>query len=380
MTETSIRPRSRRSTGVQHEEGATAYQLRDRHGASRAVAYLCLAGSPFVLFTSIFLSGGLAAPVLAATVVAGLAIGAGGLVCFFRPHAMPDYFWLAVPTLATLIISGLNLATRDATTGSQLFYLWPVLYAANFLSRRLTWVNIALVLVGEAAVLVTVLGFENATADWTAMAMALTMTAVVVVTLRDRADQLLRRLEGQALADPLTGLANRRSFDEALLRAGQWAARTGEPLAVVSIDVDHFKTINDTWGHAVGDEALQAVAGALRAVTGPNDVIARLGGDEFVMLLRTDQHGALRTTEAMRAAVAAVATLPSGPPRLSIGVAVLPDHAAGVDELVRASDAALYDAKSRGRGRVAVAGSARHNVDRMPPRPAPADAGPALRA
>ncbi len=118
-----------------------AYQLRDRHGASRAVAYLCLTAAPFILFTSLFLSGGLAAPVLVATVVASVVVGAGGVACFFRPHVMPDYFWLAVPTLATLIISGLNLATRDATTGSQLFYLWPVLYAANFLSRRVTWLT-----------------------------------------------------------------------------------------------------------------------------------------------------------------------------------------------------------------------------------------------
>ncbi len=357
-----------------------AYQLRDRHGASRAVAYLCLAGSPFVLFTSFFLSGDLSAPVLAAAAVAAGVIGAGGLVCFFRPHAMPDFFWLLVPTLATLIISGLNLATEDASTGSQLFYLWPVLYAANFLSRRVTYLNIAAVLVGEAAVLVTLLGVEGATADWTALALALTMTAVVVVTLRDRADQLMRRLEGQALADPLTGLANRRSFDEALRRAGQWAARTGEPLAVVSIDVDHFKTINDTWGHAVGDQALQAVAEALRAVTAETDVAARLGGDEFVLLLHTDRSAAVRTAEAARDRVAAITTLPSGPPHLSIGVAVLPDHADTVDDLVRASDTALYEAKTVGRNRIAVAGAARHNVDRVPPRSAPADAGPVLRA
>jgi diguanylate cyclase (GGDEF)-like protein len=352
-----------------------AYQLHDRHGASRAVAYLCLAAAPFIVLTSTVLTRGLPALVLFAVVLTSIAVGAGGLVCFFRPHLMPDFFWLAAPTVAILFISGLNLATRDASTGSQLFYLWPVLYAANFLSRRVTYLNIAGVLVGEALVLGHVLGVEAATPDWAAMGLALTMTAVVVVTLRDRADQLLRRLEGQALADPLTGLPNRRSFDGELADAGRWAARTGRPLALVTLDVDHFKAINDTWGHAVGDEALQAVADALRAVAEPADVVARLGGDEFVMLLRADRRGALRAAEALRETVAAVTGLPSGAPRLSIGVAVLPDHAATVDQLAGASDAALYDAKSRGRGRVAVAGEpARHNVDR---RPAP---DPALRA
>ena len=150
--------------------------------------------------------------------------------------------------------------------------------------------------------------------DWVAMTLAMSMTAFVVLSLRERGDQLLRRLEGQALADPLTGLSNRRSFDEELDRAGEWAARTGRPLALVTVDLDHFKGINDTYGHAVGDQALQAVATAMRSVGEQDDVMARLGGDEFVMLLRADLRGALRTTEALREAVAAVTSLPCGAP------------------------------------------------------------------
>src|SRR4029453_10204200 len=121
-------------------------------------------------------------------------------------------------------------------------------------------------------------------------------------------------LENQALADPLTGLANRRSFDAAMIDAGVWASRTGRPLALVTIHLDHFKTINDTWGHAVGDQALQVVAEAMRSVAEKDDITARLGGDEFVMLLRTDRRGALCATDALRDAVRAVTSLPSGPP------------------------------------------------------------------
>jgi diguanylate cyclase (GGDEF)-like protein len=274
--------------------------------------------------------------------------------------------------VATAVISGLNVLTKDDTTGSQLFYLWPVFYAANFLSRRIVYASLIGVLVGEGLVLIVALKSDNAIADWVAMTLAMSMTAFVVLSLRERGDLLLRRLEGQALADPLTGLSNRRFFDEELNRAGEWAAATGRPLALVTVDLDHFKSINDTYGHAVGDQALQAVATAMRSVGQQDDVMARLGGDEFVMLLRADTRGALRTTEALREAVAAVTSLPSGAPRLSIGVAVLPDHAATVDELAKASDAALYEAKSRGRSQVAVAESlrpaaARHNVDRLPP-------------
>jgi len=344
-----------------------AYQLRDRHGASRAVAYLMVAAAPFIVLTGLILEPHQALPVKIAISVVAVVVGIGAWVCWHRPEAMPDFFWLVAPFMATAIISGLNLMTKDASTGSQLFYLWPVLYAANFLSRRVIYLNIAAVLVCEALVVLVALGAQDAFADWAAMALALAMTAVVVVTLRERADQLLRRLEGQALADPLTGLANRRSFDDELHIAGAWAERTGRPLALVTVDLDYFKAINDTYGHAVGDQALHAVAGALRSVAEREDVVARLGGDEFVMLLRADRRGALRTISALGDIVAGLTELPSGPPGLSIGLAVLPDHASSVEELLAASDAALYEAKSRGRGRVAVAGDvARHNVDRIP--------------
>jgi diguanylate cyclase (GGDEF)-like protein len=331
-----------------------AYQLRDRHGASRAVAYLMVAAAPFIVLTGLILEPHQALPVKIAISVVAVVVGIGAWVCWHRPEAMPDFFWLVAPFMATAIISGLNLMTKDASTGSQLFYLWPVLYAANFLSRRVIYLNIAAVLVCEALVVLVALGAQDAFADWAAMALALAMTAVVVVTLRERADQLLRRLEGQALADPLTGLANRRSFDDELHIAGAWAERTGRPLALVTVDLDYFK-------------ALQAVAGALQSVAEREDVVARLGGDEFVMLLRADRRGALRTISALGDIVAGLTELPSGPPGLSIGLAVLPDHASSVEELLAASDAALYEAKSRGRGRVAVAGDvARHNVDRIP--------------
>ena len=347
-----------------------AYQLRDRHGAARAVAYLLVAAAPFVMLTGVVLNRGLPLPTQLAVIITSLVVGFGAWGCWFHPHRLPDYFWLIAPFVATTLITGLNLITRDASTGSQLFYLWPVLYAANFLSRRVIYLNIAAVLVGDALVVAVVLNPKDALADWAAMALALIMTVVVVVSLRERGDRLLRRLEGQALADPLTGLANRRSFDEELQAAGAWAARTGRPLALVTVDLDYFKTINDTYGHTAGDRALQAVAGALRSVAEQDDVVARLGGDEFVMLLRADKRGALRTTEALRDMVAGIADLPSGPPGLSLGVAVLPDDADTVEKLVTASDAALYEAKSRGRGQVAVAhgrgpGPARQNVDRI---------------
>nr|BFE71276.1 hypothetical protein GCM10020092_045770 [Actinoplanes digitatis] len=113
--------------------------------------------------------------------------------------------------------------------------------------------------------------------------------------------------------------------------------------------------MNDTFGHAEGDQVLQAVAVAMRSAVGEDGLAARLGGDEFVVLLRADRRAAAAVAEGLCAAVAARTDLPGGAPGLSIGIAVLPDDAGDVGELVAASDAALYEAKTSGRGRVATA-------------------------
>ena len=347
-----------------------AYQLRDRHGASRSVAYLMLSGAPFVLVTGAVLTPHRPLPALIAVIVTGIVLAVAGWGCFAHPQVMPTSFWLLAPFVSSVVITGMNLVTEDASTGAQLFFLWPVLYAASFLSRRVIYINLAVVFGSEAFVVFLLQDAGHALGDFASMMLAMSMTAIIVVSLRNRADQLLRVLETQALADSLTGLANRRSFDDALERAGHWAYRNDGRLALVTVDVDYFKRINDTWGHAVGDRALQAVAAAMTSVaTLDQDLVARLGGDEFVMLLRRDRAGALRSAEELRAAVAAIDVLPGGPPGVSIGVAVLPDDAATVEALVAASDMALYDAKTSGRGRVAMAHEApagRHNLDGLP--------------
>lgn len=334
--------------------GRSGYELRDQHGAARAVAYLALAGAPYLLITGVLTPGisraGIAGVVLATILVAGI-----GATCWRRPGALPRTFWPAAPVLATLLITLLNLATEDASTGAQLFYLWPVIYAANFLGRRLIHLNLALIFGGSAAAVFTILGPGRALTDWVAMVLASTVTAVVVGSLRARADTLRTVLEEQANADALTGLANRRCFTDALAREAASARATGRSLALVTVDLDHFKTVNDTYGHAEGDRALQAVASAMRTVTGDSGIAARLGGDEFVMLLRMGRTAATEVAEALARAVAAITNLPGGPPSLSIGVAAIPRDAGTAEELVAASDAALYDAKASGRGRAARA-------------------------
>jgi diguanylate cyclase (GGDEF)-like protein len=332
------------------------YQLRDQHGASRAVAYLMMTAAPFILVTFLIVPGQPLSHWFGVLITC-VVLAIGGVLARWKPERVPRWFWFIAPFFAIMVVTGMNLVTEDASTGAQLFYLWPVLYSANFLSRRTVYITMAGVSITEASVVFPLLPeVGDAASDWVSMTVAMTLIAIVVLTLRDRSDRLRRVLETQALADSLTGLANRRSFDAALNRAVTWALRNDGEIAIVSVDVDHFKAINDTWGHAVGDQALKAVARAMTEVaTGDDDMAARLGGDEFVMLLRRGRDSALHAAEDLRRGIAAIDELPGGPPGVSLGVAVLPDDAVTVETLLAASDAALYQAKTSGRGRVVAA-------------------------
>jgi len=159
----------------------------------------------------------------------------------------------------------------------------------------------------------------------------------------------------RAETDPLTELPNRRAFDRALARA----SRGRGPLALVALDIDLFKQVNDTLGHAAGDAALRHLARVLREGLRDGDVAARVGGEEFdVLLPGGDLRLGLEVAERLRAQVEARPFLAEGAERrltLSCGVAASPDPILSVDNLVAAADAALYQAKREGRNRVVAA-------------------------
>ncbi len=156
-----------------------------------------------------------------------------------------------------------------------------------------------------------------------------------------------------ATRDAVTGLANRRLFEETLdLELGR-ARRQGTPLSLVVLDVDHFKVVNDTEGHRVGDEVLRAVGRALVSMTKASDLAARYGGDEFVVLLP----GCSRLeapTVAERVRQAVTEGLARHAVTVSAGVATVPDDARDAEDLVATADAALYNAKRSGRDRTST--------------------------
>jgi diguanylate cyclase (GGDEF)-like protein len=174
------------------------------------------------------------------------------------------------------------------------------------------------------------------------------------------------QLEYQAVHDPLTGLFNRRQFADELERALRFAARYGRAGAVLMIDVDDFKLVNDTHGHASGDQALKSVAAAIAGRARETDVVARLGGDEFTVVLpEASVDDAREAAEEIRRAVAR-----GRGSNLSIGIAPFDGSAELVaDDILVAADMALYEAKSDGKNRVAVytgeAGGAMSWVERI---------------
>lgn len=172
-------------------------------------------------------------------------------------------------------------------------------------------------------------------------------------------EALQARLREQAIRDPLTGLFNRRYLTETLQRDLARCQREERPLTVVMLDVDHFKLLNDAYGHETGDRMLQAVGRFLGDETRHGDVACRFGGEEFVVVLPgASAQAAFARAQVWRSAFEQLQIAHQGSDlgvTLSMGVAEYPAHASNADDLLRAADVALYEAKRQGRNRVVLA-------------------------
>lgn len=168
------------------------------------------------------------------------------------------------------------------------------------------------------------------------------------------------QLRDRAVRDALTGVHNRGYLEESLAREESRARRSGQPLGFLMIDIDHFKQWNDRFGHAAGDSVLRGVGQYVLSLTRSEDIFCRYGGEEFVLIMiDTTARSAWERAEALRAGVQSLAVEHDGrtvgPVTLSIGVAMIPDHARDGHSALRAADAALYRAKQGGRNRVVMA-------------------------
>lgn len=227
-------------------------------------------------------------------------------------------------------VAGLTEAARQALSGQ------PVRHMASFTSSFGKQVEclvtlMALLTQGEQMLLVV---FKDVTE---------------LVRANRELDQLARR-------DVLTGLVNRRGADEQLNQEFRRSQRSGAPFSVMMLDIDHFKLVNDRFGHDVGDQVLRQVAETVRGALRVTDVVARYGGEEFLVLLPdTDASEAEAVAEKVRQAVAARNVVPVGHITVSIGLTAMWPDASSQAQLLRMADQALYAAKAGGRDRVQVA-------------------------
>ncbi len=214
-------------------------------------------------------------------------------------------------------------------------------------------------------------GTPHAVQTATTGAVVTTLIALLVLALRRRNDRLLEAVRALSTVDSLTGLANRRHLEEHACTLVALCAEQERPLALLQIDLDHFKQVNDTWGHAAGDEVLRALGRAMPDVLGCDDAVARTGGEEVVLLaLVDDERSAMALAQRVRALVAHRCSTDAFRVTCSIGVATqvpppATDAVAWLWALSTRADAALYEAKARGRNRCAAAGDVAA-VDRLP--------------
>jgi len=185
---------------------------------------------------------------------------------------------------------------------------------------------------------------------------------------------LRETLRNQSIRDPLSSVYNRRFMEESLDREVQRAQRRGWPIGLIMLDLDHFKSFNDNFGHEAGDAIIRALGSFLQARVRASDIVCRYGGEEFVIILPESAVGqTLQRAELLcrdlRATSFKVDDRALGPITLSAGVAVLPDHAANAAELLRSADAALYRAKEQGRDQVVVAEARVIDPNEPPPPP-----------
>ncbi|MCE7009586.1 GGDEF domain-containing protein [Kibdelosporangium philippinense] len=266
-----------------------------------------------------------------------------GLFCVLNPRRIPHWFVCGLGPLGTVLIAMSSILTRTTTDGSELLYLWPVLFSAYFLSWRNALFNVVLIAVSYPPIAISILGVAGITPSVYMVGTAV-VTLVVTASLRRQVNRLVSSIALEARTDKLTDLPNRRSWDD---RFADHVSRAA-PMCLLMIDLDFFKRLNDTQGHAAGDSALAFVAGVLRAQTRPTDVLARIGGEEFGAALRDCALAdGLRRAEQIRSAVESESTL-----TVSVGVAALHIDATTDRALMAAADGALYSAKRSGRNAV----------------------------
>jgi diguanylate cyclase (GGDEF)-like protein len=255
-----------------------------------------------------------------------------------------------------VVLIAYSLMTTPGPGDAAILYALPVFWTTFFFGRRGAAAILACTAVGEAVALLLMPAADAYPGRWIDVMVSVCGVALVVLVLEARNEMLVARLAGEARTDPLTGLLNRRGFDEHAAREFAHMGRDGSPIALATLDIDHFKQVNDKWGHLVGDRVLVNLARLLAGETRVLDVAARLGGEEFVVLMPgCDAAGAEALIDRVRAGLETSARPGLPGVRISAGV-VATSAPVDAQALLESVDRALYAAKRGGRDRTVVLG------------------------
>jgi diguanylate cyclase (GGDEF)-like protein len=338
--------------------GVQGGQVRG-HGRAvqaRTAGYLLMAGAmlaPLTAYVPPVPDSG-PGPILALGVIAA---AVGALLLAF-PGRAPSWSLAPLVALGTVLITAsMKLAGLHAHgADSAMLYVLVVLYAFYFMPVVAAVMELALVGAAYGWLLLGALPPDAVLARWLTTMAVLVAAGLLVSRLNARLDGLIEALRASARQDPLTGVLNRRGFDERFALELARSRRTREPLSLLMVDLDHFKRLNDTRGHEAGDQALRRVAMLLSKAARDVDAVGRIGGEEFgVLVPGSSGPMAWRVAERLREQLARESWGWSTPVTLSIGVASCPPLETDQRELMRAADAALYRAKDLGRDRTVEA-------------------------
>ncbi len=317
-----------------------------------ALALMYGAAAPSLVLAALTDGG----PVSQRLVAGGASVATGVLaILLLLWRRAPDGLLLAAFPLAALTVTA--VAALDPPLAlTPMYYVWPLMTATYFLRPAAFLLTYAVVCGSFGAVSAWVLDHGPRTIQWATVAIVGAVLVAFVAALKRGVDDLVTRLHRLSREDPLTGALNRRAFMEHVDAEIARAHRAEGSCAIAIVDIDHFKDVNDRFGHARGDAALRSLVATVTRRLRRGDALGRLGGEEFAVLLAgTDAEGAAAYADELRGLVAEDAILSGTPFTVSVGIASAPDAGASAEGLLAAADAALYAAKRAGRDVVRTA-------------------------
>ena len=320
---------------------------------ARALMYLYAAGGAIIAGSLLLSPEGTDQVRIAITAAAAFGLA---LALFLAYDHLPLWGFQVFLAAGTALIEWAIYASGETTSPYAMFYFWIAIYAFSFLSRTRALVQMGFIdLAYSVALFVKTDVGTVPVMHWAIVTCTLVVAGALIGVQRSHVDRLIGRLSDAARTDSLTSLLNRRGFEELFETELERARRGDRPLSVIVGDLDAFKAVNDRFGHAAGDRALERLSEILQTVKRRIDTAARIGGEEFAVIAPdTDQHAAYILAERMRREVRDTFTSEPFPLTISLGIATFPRHGATAESLIGGADEALYAAKKLGRDRTVV--------------------------